>query len=264
MIQLGPIELALAALLLLGHAAASLALGLGLGRTLLLAALRATLQLALLGLVLEHVLTSHSPALVFGLILGMSLLAGHEAVRRGRYRVRGGYAASTTAMLASAFLVTLYATQVVLRVEPWYAPRYLLPIAGMLLGNAMNGIALGLDSTLAGFAQERERIELLLACGATRSEASRSVVRRAVNTGLLPILNGLVAAGAIAIPGMMTGQILAGESPGTAARYQLLILLCIAGAVALGTLCVVLWTRSLVFDERDRLRLERIHTRGAP
>ena len=68
-------------------------------------------------------------------------------------------------------------TQVVLRVEPWYAPRYLLPIAGMLLGNAMNGIALGLDSTLAGFAQERERIELLLAYAIRRHHIDRVAQR---------------------------------------------------------------------------------------
>jgi putative ABC transport system permease protein len=128
----------------------------------------------------------------------------------------------------------------------------------MILGNALNGVSLGLETALAGFARDRERVELLLAHGATRREASRDVVRRAVRTGTIPILNSMIAAGLIAIPGMMTGQILSGEPPMSAARYQILILFCIAGAVALGTIGVVLVAERLVFDERDRLRAERI------
>ena len=261
MIDLGARELALASLLLLGHGVASALLGLGLGKRLLLAGLRAALQLFLLGLVLERVFASDSPVLVIGLAVAMALVAGHESIRRARHRVRGGFFVGSAAMLCSAIVVTLYTAAVVLRAEPFWDPRVWLPITGMLLGNALNGVALGYDALLSGLVEQRARVELLLACGATRAEATRDVVRQAVRTGLVPILNSLVAAGVIAIPGMMTGQILAGEDPEKAARYQLMILLCIAGAVALGTtLAVFLGLRS-VFDERDRLRLERIRER---
>jgi putative ABC transport system permease protein len=83
-------------------------------------------------------------------------------------------------------------------------------------------------------------------------------VRDAVRTGMIPILNAMVAAGLISIPGMMTGQILAGQDPASAARYQMFILFSIAGGVALGTIGVVLAVARLVFDGRGRLRPERI------
>lgn len=260
--EVGASELLLAALLILLNVAADLALKLGLGRRLLTAALRATVQLFLLGLVLGWVFDAERGALVLVLGVGMALLAGWEAMRRAGHRIRGLAPLAMGTMLASSMVVTLYGTQVVLAVEPWYAPRYVIPILGMVLGNALNGVSLGLDTALRGFRSERARIELLLAHGASRSEAARDVVRAAVRTGTIPILNAMIATGIIAIPGMMTGQLLAGESPQTAAAYQLFILFCIAGGVALGTIGVVLGSVRLVFDERDRLRLDRLTSRA--
>ena len=174
--------------------------------------------------------------------------------------MKGIYPLAVTVMLVSSLAVTFYGTQVVLQVDPWYAPRYLIPILGMVLGNALNGVSLGLDTVLEGFRRERDQVEMLLAHGATRREAAMPVVRRAIRTGMIPILNAMVAAGLISIPGMMTGQILAGEAPFPAALYQIFILFSIAGGVALGTCGTVLGATALVFDDRDRLRTDRIRT----
>lgn len=257
-LDLGAGQLALAAALLLLAAAASLALRLGLGHRLLLAAARSVAQLLLLGLVLKWVFESEGPWLVLAVMIVMAIVAGVEAVRRTTYRIPGMRSASMGVMLVAGLLVTLYGVTVVLRVEPWYAPQYAIPILGMVLGNTLTGISLGLETVLAGFARDRERVELLLAHGATRAEASQDIVRQAVRTGLIPILNAMVAAGIVSIPGMMTGQILAGQDPASAARYQIFILFSIAGGVALGTVGVVLAARRLAFDERDRLRSDRI------
>ena len=257
-VPLGPWDLALAAALILLNAAVSLAFELGLERKLLTAAARATAQLLLLGYALRFVFAADAPVLVVGWMVAMAVLAGWDAVRRTSHRTRGMQVLSTGAMLVAAMTVTLYGTGLVIGVEPWYAPQYLIPIMGMMLGNTLTGVSLGLETALAGYVGDRERIECLLAHGATRAEASRDVVRRSVRTGAIPILNAMAAAGVISIPGMMTGQILAGEDPQAAARYQLFVLLCISGATALGTVGVALATRWLVFDERDRLRVERI------
>ena len=257
-IDLTPIDLGLAALLIVFNAAIALRMRLSLGRQLLLAAVRSVVQLTLLGLVLTWIFGTEDPRIVVLWMIAMAVLAGFEAVRRTTHRVRGLHALTIVVMLASSMAVTLYGTQVVLNVEPWYAPRYLIPILGMVLGNALNGIALGLETTLGGFLRERERVELLLAHGATPREAGRDVVRNAVRTGMIPILNAMIAAGVISIPGMMTGQILAGESPQSAAMVQMFILFCIAGGVALGTLGVVFGSSKLVFDDRMRLRVDRI------
>ncbi len=260
-IVLTPLDLGLAALLLLANAAIAIRLRLPIGRRILFASVRAVLQLTLLGLVLAWIFDTNRPAIICAWMTVMAMLAGWEAVRRTRHRVRGMVPLSIGVMLASSMAITLFATQVVLEVEPWYAPRYLIPILGMVLGNALNGVALGLDTCIAGFVRERERVELLLAHGATPREASRDVVRAAIRTGMIPILNSMVAAGLISIPGMMTGQILSGEAPQAAATYQIFILFCIAGGVALGTLGVVYGSARLVFDERMRLDVGRIETR---
>ena len=259
-VQLGAGDLALAALLILVNAGVSLAFQLGLERRLLIAAVRSVTQLLLLGLVLQWVFDLSAPWLVFTMMIAMGLVAAFEAVRRTRYRVRGVYPLAIGAILVSSMVITLYGTQLVIGPTPWYLPQTLIPIMGMVLGNTLNGISLGLETTLAGFRRDREQVEMLLAHGATKKEASREIVKRAVRTGTIPILNSMVAAGLISIPGMMTGQILTGEEPFNAACYQIFILFCIAGGVALGTVGVVIGAGRLVFDDRDRLRVDRIRS----
>ena len=262
LISLGWVDLALASLLILLNAGVAIALRLGLGRRILIAVARGIIQLLLLGLVLTWVFRQEGPWAVIAMMAFMIALAGFEAVRRTTHRVPGIYVMSMGVMLVSSFVVTLYGLNVVIGTKPWYQPQYAIPILGMVLGNTLNGIALGLETVLEGFRRDRTEIEILLAHGATSSEASRDVVRRAVRIGMVPILNAMVAAGAISIPGMMTGQILAGGDPSVAARYQIFILLAIAGGVALGTLGVVFGARRLVFDERDRLRADRLTRAG--
>lgn len=258
--DLGVGQLALAAALILLAAGTSLALRLQLGRRLLLASVRSVSQLLLLGFVLKWIFNSEGPWTVLAMMVVMALIAGFEAVRRTTYRMRGVLGASMGVMLLTSLLVTFYGVSAVIRVEPWYAPQYAIPILGMILGNTLTGISLGLETVLGGYARDREQVEMLLAHGATRREASRDTVRQAVRTGMIPILNAMVAAGLVSIPGMMTGQILAGQDPAAAARYQIFILFSIAGGVALGTVGVVLAATRLAFDERDRLRTERIRS----
>jgi len=257
-VEIGPLQLGLAALLILLNAAISMRLQLGLGRRLLLASLRSVVQLSLLGLLLTWVFSVQGPWAVLPLMVLMALIAGFEAVRRTTRRVPGIYGVSIGVVLATSMAITFYGLVAVIGIEPWYAPRYAVPILGMVLGNTLTGISLGLETTLRGFDRDRAQVELLLAHGATRKEASREVVRGAVRTGMIPILNAMIAAGLISIPGMMTGQILAGQDPASAARYQMFILFSIAAGVALGTMGVVLLTARLVFDRRERLRPERI------
>jgi putative ABC transport system permease protein len=257
-IDLGPGQLAFAALLILLNAAISFRLQLGLGRRLMLAAVRTVVQLSLLGLLLQWVFSVQGPWAVLPLMIAMALIAGFEAVRRTTRRVSGIYPSSIGIVLVTSMAVTLYGLVVVIGTEPWYAPRYAVPILGMVLGNTLSGISLGMETALRGFDRDRRDVELLLAHGATRREAARDVVRNAVRTGMIPILNAMVAAGLISIPGMMTGQILAGQDPAAAARYQVFIMFAIAGGTALGTIGAVVAVSRLVFDERERLRADRI------
>ncbi|MEO0604333.1 MAG: ABC transporter permease, partial [Myxococcota bacterium] len=150
------------------------------------------------------------------------------------------------------------ASTLVIRVEPWWAPRYLVPLVGMILGNALTGVSLGVDRALTVVEEQQHALEALLALGASRLEAARPVAAEALRTGMIPILNAMSAVGLITIPGMMTGQILGGAEPALAARYQLLILFLIAGAVALGTTIAVFAVLAWLIDDDPKLRPDRI------
>ncbi|MCB9742197.1 MAG: iron export ABC transporter permease subunit FetB [Alphaproteobacteria bacterium] len=261
-IELGPLELALAGALLAVNAALSLALQLGLERKLVVAALRATVQLSLLGLVMVPVFSLGHPLPVLGLAAVMLGVAGLEATRRVSRRARGVLLGNVLAISLAALVTTSAATALILRVDPWWSPRYFIPMLGMILGNSLTGVSLGVDQTLRQLEEQRDAVEALLAFGATRWEAARPIAAEALRTGMVPILNTMSVVGLVTIPGMMTGQILGGTEPGLAARYQLLILFLIAASVAIGTTVAVLLAARLMFDAEHRLRLDRLDQRS--
>lgn len=253
-------DLALAALLVLVNAALSLWLGLGLERRLLIAAARMAVQLTLVGLVLKALFHVASPLWTALAALCMVLFAGREVMARQERRFAGwwGYGLGTSAILTAALLVTVFGLSTQVRPDPWYDPRYAIPILGMILGNTMTGVALGLHALTAGAARDRAAIEAQLALGAVRSEALRGTARGALRTALIPIVNSMSATGLVALPGMMTGQILAGVDPIEAVKYQLLISFLIAGGTGLGALAAVQMGALRLCDARHRLRLDRL------
>ncbi len=260
LIPLTPWDLALCALLVVLLALLSWRLRLGVGRRLLWSAARATVQLMLLGLVLRTLFAQTSPLLVALMALVMLAVAGHEVMARQQRRFRGvwGYGLGTVSMFLSSFTVTLMALTLVIQVEPWYEPRYLIPLLGMLLGNTMSGIAIALDNLTRSAWEQRGRIEARLILGHPWNEAIAGLRRQALRSGLIPIINAMTTAGIVSLPGMMTGQILAGSPPLEAARYQLMILLLIAGGAGLGGMAAVWGGSRRLFDERERLRLDRL------
>ena len=260
-VDISPLQLALGALLLLVALGLSVALRLGLTRGLAVAATRMVVQLLLVGLVLEWVFSTESAALVVALAVGMALLAGHAAVRRTSRRFAGVYLDALVSVLGASFVVTGAAVLGVLRVDPWYDPQYVIPLHGMLLGNALTGISLSLDRFMEGAARERGLVEARLSLGATRWEAARPLFRDAVRTGLVPITNSMAVMGVVSLPGMMTGQILAGADPGEAVRYQILIVFMIAACVALASLGVVALAYRRLFSADHRFHPGKI--RGA-
>ena len=254
-----PLMLALAALLILLDAGLSLALGLGVARALLVAALRTVVQLLLVGLVLKLVFSAQSPWLVAAVGALMLAAAGREIWARQQRRLAGWWGWGLGAGVAT--LATLLAAGLVLALlahPPWWSPQVLIPLLGMVLGQVMSGVSVTLNAFTASVVRERTAIEARLALGATRREALGGVQRAALRNGLIPVINQMSAAGIIALPGMMTGQILAGMPPFEAAKYQILLLLLLAGGSSLGAIAVSHWAVSRVTDGRDRLRLDRL------
>lgn len=260
MTQLTAVDLLLAALLLLFVIALSRRSHAGLEKRLLFSSVRATLQLLAVALLLQTLFDHSSLFWVSIMSLVMVGLAGREIHLRQQRRLAGiwGYFTGTTAMFLSSMVTALFALLVIIQADPWYQPQYAIPLLGMLLGNTMNGISLGMDRLTSSVWDQQKVIEAKLSMGQPATEAIRSLREDAIRTGMIPILNAMAAAGVISLPGMMTGQILAGAAPIEAVKYQILILFLIAGGTGLGVMAAISISSRRFFDTRDRLRMERI------
>ena len=259
-IQLTYSDLVLPALLVVMNGALSVALHLKLERQLAVASARMVVQLVLVGYALTFLFAAVSPLWTALAAIVMVLFASRETIVRQKRRMQGlwRYGLGTGCTLLAAGTVTMFSLLTQLRPEPWYHPRYALPLLGMILGNTMTGISLGLDVLTNGLVRERAAVEACLALGGTRYQALLPIIRDALRSGFMPTINGMAAIGLVSLPGMMTGQILAGVDPVGAVKYQLLIMFLIAGGTGLGTLAAVLGGGRLLTDHRHRLRLDRI------
>ena len=260
MIQLSVFDLSLAALLVLALALTSARIYPGLAKQLLVAALRTAIQLTLIGLVLKALFANSNLLWVGLLSLLMLVVAGREVMARQHRRFAGrwGYGIGVVSMFVSSFTVALFALIVVVGNEPWYQPQYAIPLLGMLLGNTMNGIALALDRLTQSAWEQRDVIEARLMLGYSASEAVSGIQQQVFRSGLIPIINAMAAAGIVSLPGMMTGQILAGAEPVEAVKYQILIMFLVSAGSGFGTLAAVHLAVRRLFDERQRLRLDRL------
>jgi len=259
-IALGYSDLIIASLLLLFSGLLSIYLRLGIERQIGIAALRMVVQLMLIGLVLKVLFQMVSPLWTGVAAMIMIGLAGREVAARQKRKFTGWwtYGLGTSSLMIACSIVTVLALTTQIRPEPWFDPRFALPILGMILGNTLNGVTIGLDRLLSSAFEGRAAIEARLALGYDRTQAMKPVVGDSVRAGLIHIINAMSAAGVISLPGMMTGQILAGVDPTEAVKYQILIMFLIAGSTALGTLAAVMFAARRLTDSRHRLRLDRI------
>ena len=261
MVALSLADLVIAAVLVVLLGLLSLRLQAGISRQLLVAAARTAVQLTLIGLVLKALFANVQLGWVSLMALIMLLIAGREVMLRQERRFAGwwGYAIGAISMFLSSFAVTVFALIVILGNSPWYTPQYAIPLLGMLLGNTMSGIAIAMDRLTTTAWEQRDVIEARLMLGERWDEAIADLRRQAIRSGLIPIINAMAAAGVVSLPGMMTGQILAGAPPVEAVKYQILIMFLIAVGTGLGTLAAAGIGSRRLFDERQRLCLERLH-----
>jgi putative ABC transport system permease protein len=259
-VHLNIFDVGFAAALLFAHGVMSLIYRLGIGLRIVVAGVRMVVQLFLLGLVLRYLFALNAPSWTLLLVVLMIGFAGREASARQKYRLSGvwGYLLGTGAMAAASILITGFALTTQFKPDPWYDPRFVVPLLGMVLGNSLNGVSLGLARLTDAARDMRPGIEARLAMGGTRKQAFAPAVRAAMRNGLTPVLNSMSACGIVFIPGMMTGQVLAGIDPLQAVLYQLVLMFLIAGATGLGVWFAVGFGARRLSDARHRLRLDRL------
>lgn len=262
-IALSTFDILLASIFLLLNAILSMALRLNLERQLVIAALRMVVQLSMVGLLLKAVFAAGSLWITAAIAFAMIGFAGREVYARQEKRLAGiwGYTLGATAMLLAGLLVTIIALTTQIQPTPWWNPQFALPLFGMILGNTMTGVSLGLDTLHSWIEREQRAIEAQLLLGSTKFTALLPAIRRALRSGFTPIINAMAATGVVSLPGMMTGQILSGVNPQEAVKYQLLIMFLIGGATGLGVLGAVMASVWRLTDNRHRLRLDRLDSR---
>ncbi len=257
-------DVALASVFLLLNALFSILLQLHLERQLLISALRMIVQLLMVGLVLKTVFAVASPLVTALVAAAMVGFAGREIWARQERKLKGfwGVGLGGSCMLLAGTIVTVFALTTQLDPTPWWSPQFALPLFGMILGNTMTGVSLGLDTLHTTLHRERVAIEARLLLAHSRWEAVSPASQRAIRSGFTPIINSMAATGVVSLPGMMTGQILSGVDPQEAVKYQLLITLLIGGATGLGVIAAVFASIWRLTDGRDRLRLDRLALPG--
>ena len=228
---------------------------LGLAQRLVIGAIRTVVQLMLVGYALVYIFALDRWYLVGMALLGMLLVATKAAVNRQFRASRTLLMITGVAMLLASGLTLFYISTLVVRVTPWYNPQYLIPLFGMIIGSAMNAAAIAAERLASEMAARTAEIEAYLALGTTAQQASQQPVRQALRAALMPTVNGLMVVGIVTLPGMMTGQILAGASPLIAIRYQIVVAFMQAAAVAITTAIVTLWYRRTFFTAALQLKV---------
>jgi putative ABC transport system permease protein len=253
-------DVGIAASLLLVDGVLSVAFRLRLHNQLAISAARMVAQLVAIGFVLRVVFRLQSPWITLAVLLVMAAVAAREVAARPEQRLTrlGNLAVGASAVAFATVLTAGLALTTAIRPQPWYDPRYAIPLTGIVLGNVLNGASLALDSLLGGVVRERAAIEAQLALGSTYGQAMRPLVRASIRRALLPIINTMSAAGLVTLPGIMTGQILAGMDPVEAVKYQILLIFLLAGGSGLAAVAVAYLGARRLTDDRHRLRLDRL------
>ncbi|MCD6595394.1 iron export ABC transporter permease subunit FetB [bacterium] len=194
-------------------------------RDILIAAVRAFVQLFAIGYVLKFIFAQHLILWTFGMILLMSLIGAWTSSRRAK-GVPKPLSITVLAMLGTVTfsLLILWAFRII---PP--KPMYFIPVAGMVIGNSMNTLSVGLIRFRDGIYDGRERIEAALALGKSPAFSVGPIIKKSLKISIIPRIDSVKVSGIIHLPGAMTGMILAGASPVQAVKFQVVIMYILLG-----------------------------------
>ncbi len=223
-------------------------------KLLLIASIRMTIQLTLAGYVLMYLFENPSPILISIYLLIMCGFAVYRILAVNKGLNKKFQAIIALSLSVCAFAVIAFFVVAVINVS-FFNPQYTIPISGMVLGNAMTGISLGVRTFMAKIKDSRLQIEVLLNQSATPKSILMPMVNSSLETALLPTINSLLGMGIVSLPGMMTGQILSGESPTSAILYQIAVMICIATVVCTSVFLALYFGHKTLYNSSNRFVL---------
>ena len=226
---------------------------LSLEKQLAYSAFRSLMQLIAIGYILDIVFAIDNWLVVLGILGVMITVASLVTRNRIDQKLKGLLPTVILSLVASSVFTLGYVILLIVQPNKWYEPQYLIPLAGMLFGNAMNGASLAGERLLNSIQQNRLEIETHLSLGATGKQAIAGYQKEAIRTGLIPTLNNMVVIGLVSLPGMFTGQVLGGSNPRDAASYQILILFAIVSVNLMTTVLITEGIYKRFFNQREQL-----------
>lgn len=221
-------------------------------KLLLIASFRMTVQLVLAGLILTYIFKNPHPLFTVAYLCAMTIFAVNRVLSKNKGINRSFKIAVGASIAVEGLLIVLFFVGVIVRMNIFH-PQYAIPISGMVIGNAMTGVSLGLKTFNEELSSSRVRIDTLLNLGVTPKKILLPFVNNALETALLPTLNSMLGMGIISLPGMMTGQILSGTLPTTAILYQIAIMISICTAVCLTVFSSLYFGYKTLYNERNQI-----------
>lgn len=221
-------------------------------KLLFVASVRMTVQLILAGLILTYIFKNPHPVFVLLYLAAMIAFSVHRVLSKNPNLNRNFKLAVTLSLMISGLFVLAFFVMVVVG-ESVFNPQYTIPLAGMIIGNAMTGVTLALKTFAENIKTQRPKIDALLNLGVTPKKILLPYVNNSLETALLPTMNSMLGMGIISLPGMMTGQILSGTLPMTAIMYQIAIMIAICTSVSLTVFCSLNWGYRTLYNARNQI-----------
>jgi len=222
---------------------------LALGPDIAMAVVRMTCQLILVGLYLQYLFELNNPLVTCLWLFVMLLVGASSILGSAKLPKKRLFLPVLTGLVLGLLPLLVILLLVLLRPSPVYSAQYLIPLAGMLLGNSLSGNIVALTRLFSSFSDKKPQYEGALALGATPVQAAAPFVQSALQQSLAPILASMTTTGLVTLPGMMTGQILGGTDPMIAIKYQLVIMVAIFVMLSISVVTsLVLATRHVIND----------------
>lgn len=221
-------------------------------KLLIVASIRMTVQLILAGFILTYIFEHPHPVFIVLYLTCMIIFAIHRVLSKNK-EINKRFQLAVAGSLAGAGIIILVFFIKVVVGESFFNPQYVIPLSGMIMGNAMTGVSLGIKCFRESLDREKNKIETLLNFGATPKKILLPFVNQALETALLPTMNSMLGMGIVALPGMMTGQILSGTLPETAILYQISIMIAICTVVCMAVFLSLYLGYRTLYNKRNQI-----------
>lgn len=229
----------------------STAFKLGLGRDLVITSIRATIQLMIVGYILKAVFGFNHPLVIILMVIIMITVAAQNAAKRGKglphIFLKIFLTISIVEIITQAFLLGLHIVPA--------TPQYIISISGMIIGNSMVLANLFLNRLKGELEMRKDEILLILSLGGSVRQSIYPILKQSIRSSLIPTIEGQRTIGLVQLPGMMTGQIVAGADPIQAVRLQLLIVFMIMSAASLTAITLGFLTYPGLFNKNQQLNV---------